>query len=177
MKKLSILVVIIVIFAIIFVGCEGPMGPMGPAGIDGIDGAPGADVEDGSQLLATLKANESYVPVIGYHFPITNYTPDVDAVAFIYARMSADSNKAGDVFSFRIAYRTPTITGENEVGTSYYLDTHTTAADQSVFQANFDHIDLVAGQSYDFGVHFYNVAAVTGFNFDWLSMEVMIFEK
>ena len=141
------------------------------------DGQDGQDGEDGAQVLAVLQANEMYTPVVGYHYAINNYTPPVDAYALVYARMSADSNQAGDQFSFRIAFRTPSETGTNQVGNSFYLDVHTTEPNRSVFQSNFDNIDIVAGQSYDFGVHFVAAAATTGSQFDWLSMLVLILER
>jgi hypothetical protein len=109
---------------------------------------------------------------------VTNYTPPVNATAFISARCAVSGNAANRSFSMRAARRLSS-GGAWSVGTSYYITVTTAVTNQLVPISVYDfYDDLVAGTSYDFGVNITglsNMGTLAG-NHD-CSMVVQIFSR
>ncbi len=122
----------------------------------------------------------------GYIDIISNYTPPVNAKAFVQTRCSFDADTANQILQHRIAIRSP---AGVVVGLQFYQRTLTPAADISVQNINSDYFDLTAGVEYDFGAYFFpgNSSATPpappvptpkgGKNNDHCSAVVMIFRR
>jgi hypothetical protein len=110
----------------------------------------------------------------GYLNIISNYVAPVNATAFITVRCSYDGSAAGQMLNLRAARRTPTGTGSVATGAAFFLDVHTPGPNLSVMNVNSDFLNLVGGNSYDFGAYFADPTPSGGTGNDWCSATVMV---
>ncbi len=110
-------------------------------------------------LVTELLGNVDIIAgtALGYYdFGIDDYVPPVNATAFTFSRCGISATAAGQVLYFRSAIRTPTGSGGTVmIGNAFYVGA-SSAATEIVFEENNDYFQLTAGQSYDFGVNFFN---------------------
>jgi hypothetical protein len=111
----------------------------------------------------------------GYQNFVTNHVPAVNERVVVHSRCTYDA-PANMIVSFRNAYRTPTGTGGSvNIGNAFYL--HSSAGPSlSTFNAVVEGFDLVAGNSYDFGIWGGPTPAASG-NPDYCSMVILVFSR
>ncbi len=112
--------------------------------------------------------------VSGYRNFFTNHVAAVNERVLIHSRCSFDAPSQMS-FRFRNAIRHPT-GGAVTVGDAYYLWTQAGPGWAS-FNANVDGFDLLAGNSYDFGISFSPASPAAYGQTDYCSMIILVFSR